>query len=273
MADISKKAVSMLKKQTGCSKKTCKNALDEANGSFEQALRILRSSYSPSKKGVGFLKAILTAVLVIALLAGVGFGIYYLVTVVFDDPVGDLYEIANLSKPTKVTTEVSYKTKAGDDLAGYYVTTIDGNDVIFDYEYDRLYTPAESVADGTTDRIKHVDGTITYHDGVYSGDTDEWQPGSGAALEVKFNLDGSKLKDVVINEDGTVLTAKIDPKHSVDIIGADLKATSDISITVQTNGVNLTMVIVSCDTVNGAMTIRTSYTYNAQDLFPEQDAE
>ena len=49
---------------------------------------------------------------------------------------------------------------------------------------------------------------------------------------------------------------------------------SEISVTamaVEADGEE--MIIVSCDTVNGAMTIRTSYTYNAQDLFPEQDAE
>ena len=45
----------------------------------------------------------------------------------------------------------------------------------------------------------------------------------------------------------------------------------DIDIVVETNGVNLTLVTISCPTQLGSVTIRTSYTYNAQELFPESD--
>lgn len=214
------------------------------------------------------MKAFIIVLLIIALLGGAAFGAYYFF---FDGAAaGDVYEIANSSKPTKVTTEVSYVTKSGDNLSGYYVTTVDGNNTVFEYSYDRLYTPAESVAEGTNARIKTVEGVINYIDGVYSGDQEEWKPGTGTALDLKFNLDKSKLKEATLNEDGTVLTAKIAPENAAAIIGTNLSATEDIEITVQTNGVNLTMILVSCNTANGAMTIRTSYTYNAQDLTPEQ---
>lgn len=224
------------------------------------------------------MKIAIIVVLIVALLGGLGVGGYFLFS--NNDEPGQveennvaLYEIANNSKPTKVTTEVSYVTTAGDALSGYYVTTIDGNDTIFEYSYDRLYTPAESIEEGTSERIKTVEGVIYYHDGVYSGDQEDWKPGAGTAMELKFNLNASDLKDAVLNSDGTILTAKISPENAFKVIGTDISATGDINITVETNGVNLTMITISCNTAAGSMTIRTSYTYNVQDLFPEEVTE
>ncbi len=187
-------------------------------------------------------------------------------------PVGkpNVYEIAESSKPTKVTTEVNYVTNAGDKLNGYYVTTIDGNDTVFEYTYDRLATPAESIEDGSNSRIKTVEGVIYYHDGVYSGDQEEWKPGTGTAFDLKLNIKKSNLKDISFNDDKTILTAKVSPDKAPEVLGTNLNATGDISLVVETNGVNLTMVTISCTTANGTMTIRTSYTYNVQDLFPEE---
>ena len=42
MAEISAKAVAELRKQTGCGMMDCKNALKDANGNFEEAVKILR---------------------------------------------------------------------------------------------------------------------------------------------------------------------------------------------------------------------------------------
>ena len=42
MAEISAKAVAELRKQTGCGMMDCKNALKDANGDFEAAVKILR---------------------------------------------------------------------------------------------------------------------------------------------------------------------------------------------------------------------------------------
>lgn len=214
------------------------------------------------------MKAFIILLLVFAILSGIGVGSYYAVY----GP-KDVYDIAESSKPTKITTEVSYSTMEGDSLSGFYVTKVDGNDTVFEYTYDRLYTPAESIADGTNERIKTVEGVIYYRDGVYYGDEEEWKPGTGTAMDLQFNLKKRLLKDIELNEDETVLTAKITPENAVEVLGTDLKAIDDIDIVVETNGVNLTMVTVSCDTQLGSVTIRTSYTYNAQDLFPEADVE
>ena len=225
------------------------------------------------------MKVAIIVILIVAILGGLGVGGYFLF---FNDndkgndnvaqPTVDIYEISNKSKPTKVTTEVSYVTTAGDTLSGYYVTTIDGNDTIFEYTYDRLYTPAESIEEGTADRVKTLSGVIYYHDGVYSGDQEDWKPGSGTAMELKFHLSSGDLKNPTISEDGTILTAKVSPENAAKIIGTDIRAVEDIDLVVETNGVNLTMITISCRTATGSMTIRTSYTYNVQDLFPEADA-
>lgn len=181
-----------------------------------------------------------------------------------------IYEITENSKPTKITTEVHYTTGMNDTLEGYYVTTTDGSDAIFEYYYERLATPAESIESGNSDRIISFEGIINYKDGVYFGDEEEWRPGTGTAMDLKFDIDPELLKDVVVNEDGNVLDAKVSADNLASIIGTDLNAVGDATISLVTNGVNLTSVTVSCTTANGAVTIRSSFTYNQQDLFPEE---
>ena len=186
----------------------------------------------------------------------------------------DICEIANNSKPTKVTTEVSYITNASDTLQGYYVTTTDGVDVIFEYYYEKLATPAESLESGNYDRIISSEGVINYRDGsYYSGDEELWKPGTGTAFDLKFNVKESLLKEIVLNEDGSSLEAKVTPENLKDMIGTDLNASGDATVSITTNGANLTGITVSCSTSTGNIVIRTSFTYNPQDLFPETDEE
>ncbi len=186
----------------------------------------------------------------------------------------DICEIANNSNPTKITTEVSYVTKSGDKLTGYYVTTTDGTDTIFDYYYERFATPQESVANGNTDRIMKVEGVIYYKDGVYYDGNDEaWQPGSGTAFDLKLQIDEDVFKDATVSEDGTSFEGKVSAEDLVSVIGTSLNAVGDATVSVYTNGANLTSVVVTCATANGTMTVRTSYTYNTQNLFPEEAAE
>ncbi len=189
------------------------------------------------------------------------------------DGTTEICEIANNSKPTKVTTEVNYVTNSGDPLKGYYVTTTDGSDAIFEYFYQRLATPAESVESGNSDRIVSFEGVINFKDGVYFGDEEEWKPGSGTAFDLKFNIDPSLLKDIEINEDGNELTAKVSAEDLASVIGTGINAVGDAQLLITTNGVNLTSITVTCTTANGSMTIRTSYTYNPQELFPEVEEE
>ncbi len=182
-------------------------------------------------------------------------------------------ETANSSTPTKITTEVNYVTNSGDPLKGYYVTTTDGTNAIFEYYYERLATPAESIASGNSDRIISFEGIINFKDGTYFGDEEEWKPGSGTAFDLKFNMDAEILSDAVVNEDGNILDATVSAEELVSLIGTDLNAIGDATISLTTNGVNLTAVTVSCATANGTITIRTSYTYNQQELFPEPEED
>ena len=184
-------------------------------------------------------------------------------------------EIANKSKPTKITTDVNYATSKGDILTGYYVTTTDGVDTIFEYYYEKLATPEESIASGSSDRIVASEGVIYYKDGAYYyGDEQAWKPGTGTAFELKFNVNSDLIKDAVINGDFTTLEGKVSKENLKSLIGTDLGAVGDATVIIETNGVNLTMLTVSCTTANGTITVRTSYTYNPQNLFPEEtDAE
>ena len=179
-----------------------------------------------------------------------------------------IWETANKSKPTKVTTEVNYVTNEGDSLKGYYVTTTDGTDAIFEYYYEKLATPADSVATGNSDRIVSYEGTINYNNGVYSGNETEWRPGTGTAFDLKFDIQPAYLQDAVVNEDGNILEAKASAENLKSLIGTDLNCVGDATVTLSTNGVNLTALTVSCATENGTVTVRTSFTYNSQDLFP-----
>ena len=182
-------------------------------------------------------------------------------------------ETANDSSPTKITTEVNYVTNSGDPLKGYYVTTTDGTNAIFEYYYERLATPAESIESGNSDRIISFEGIINFKDGTYFGDEEEWKPGTGTAFDLKFDMDAEILCDAVVNEDGNILDATVSAEELVSLIGTDLNAIGDATISLTTNGVNLTAVTVSCATANGTITIRTSYTYNQQELFPEPEED
>ena len=186
--------------------------------------------------------------------------------------IAKICEIANQSAPTKVITDVSFVTNKNDSLKGYYSTVTDGKNMVFDFSYQRFATPEESLASGSSDRIITVEGVINYRDGVFFGaDGGEWRPGSGTALELKLNFDPSYLNEVTVEAEGNALKCKISKENLAAVIGTDLNAIGDADVTLTTNGINLTMVEISCITANGKFTIRTSNTYNKQDLFPETE--
>ena len=217
------------------------------------------------------MKKFVILLLVFALLSLTGCGLFKKIGGSSTDA-SSICEIANKSKPTKITTDVNYVTKAGDTLSGHYVTTTDGTDAIFEYYYEKLATPEESLANGTSDRIIVSEGVINYKDGsYYYGDQESWKPGTGTAFDLKFSVDEKKLKDVKLSEDGYSLDAKVGAADLKELIGTDLNAVGDSAVTISTNGVNLTGITVSCSTANGDIVIRTSYTYNPQDLFPEAE--
>ena len=188
--------------------------------------------------------------------------------------VKEICEIAQNAAPTKIITEVSLVTTAGDALAGYYVTVTDGTNAIFEYNYDRFATPAESVASGDYSRIIHEEGVINYKDGLYtSGDAETWRPGTGTAFDLKLNFDNKLFKNAKVSDDKSQFEVSMTAEELTEFIGTDLNVVGNATVTVVTNGRNLTLVSVSCTTANGTLVIRTSYTYNRQNLFPEEEAE
>nr|MBQ8890805.1 hypothetical protein [Clostridia bacterium] len=183
-----------------------------------------------------------------------------------------IYELAANSAPTVIVTAVDYIDADGTQLIGDYTMSIEGDNSIFEFLYQRYRLPEDGVADDTYEMIKEKKGTIYYKDGAYSTDGDEYEAEAPTAIQLRFNLDKDYLKDISISENDTVLTAKISPENAKHVLGTDLKAAGDISITVKTNGVNLTMVFVECVAVNGAtVSVRTSYSYNSVNLeFPDE---
>ena len=186
--------------------------------------------------------------------------------------VAEICEIANQSAPTKVITDVSFVTNAGDSLKGTYKTTTDGTNMIFEFDTQRLATPAESLELGNSDRFISTKGIVNYKDGVFFGaEGDEWRPGSGTTFDIKYNFDEKIFADATVSEDGAELVCTVSGEELISIIGTDLNAVGDVEITLTTNGHNLNKIVIKCATANGKFTISTSYTYNRQNLFPETE--
>lgn len=195
----------------------------------------------------------------------------------------DIYSIANNSTATAITTKIGYKSAAGEDFGGWYVAKRDGNNMIVEYEYDRYQTIEESVESGNSDRkIKEV-GTVYYLNGKYydSGDATK-TPWVGSPLDVnfKFNLDKSKLSNIVTPEDN-VLYATMTSEACSEMFGITINCEGTISLYIATNGVQLTEMQMVYTTASGAsVTVFTTYSYNdlALDFTPitgdpEADAE
>jgi hypothetical protein len=216
------------------------------------------------------MKKFVILLLVIGLLSLTGCDMLAKIGIGAPDGAEVVCEIVNRSKPTKITTDVNYVTGKGDTLSGHYVTTTDGTDTIFEYYYEKLATPEESIANGSSDRIIVSEGVIYYKDGAYYyGDEESWKPGTGTAFDLKLSVDPELIKDAVVDDEASSLEGKVSAEDLKSFIGTDLGAVGDATIVLETNKVNLTMITVTCDTANGTITVRTSYTYNPQDLFPE----
>ena len=179
--------------------------------------------------------------------------------------VARICETAKKSNPTRVVTDVTYLTNAGDSLTGYYRTTTDGTNVVFEYYYEKIATLEESLATGNNERIVPVEGVIYYKDGSYStGDGENWRPGTGTAFDLKLNFDQNLFKNAKVS--GDVLTVKLSAAELAAFIGTDLNAVGEAAAEITIIGENLTYVQVTCTTDNGKLTIKNSYTYTKQDL-------
>lgn len=178
----------------------------------------------------------------------------------------DIYSVANASHATAVNTEVTYLTKSGDNLSGWYEVKSEGNDAIIYYDFYRYQYPGEAALGGAeTSRIVHNEGTTYYYAGKYYN-ADDLKAWVGAPSEATFifNLKEENFTDTVITNNGRELWAMITPEACLEMLGFNLNANEDgIEVTIKTNGTYLVEISLSCTTVSGAtMVVRSSYSYN-----------
>ena len=181
----------------------------------------------------------------------------------------ELIDVAKAAEPTRITTVASYVVSDSESYNGYYVMTVEGNDSIFEFEYERRATVQEQ-ADGMK---KTVEGKVYYNDGLYSYDGDRWESQAPAAINLDFNLD-LKLFDSYA-ENGNSLSAVVSGDNIALVLGSKLAVDGAVSLNIVTNGTYLTAIEVSYKTTSGAnVTVDTTYTYDAITLeFPAQPAE
>ncbi len=191
-------------------------------------------------------------------------------------PSEDIYKVITSSEPTTITTQVSYVIENDVTLAATYITRLDGDDSIFEYEYQRLATSAD-VELYPDSYIITKSGTTYYKDGLYSyNEGDTWEANGPAPEFAEFyglSIKKTNLHDAEISEDGKTLTASIKPRKINDALGVDLSIAADtmVDIVIKTNGIRLTDIEISYTTPNGAfVTVGTSYSYSQNDLFPEK---
>ena len=165
--------------------------------------------------------------------------------------------------PTRIVTDITYSEKdGGSTYGGHYVTEGSGQDAVMTYEYTR---PArlDEAAESETVTVK---GTLKYKDGkVGEGDTyvTEALVLSGDTFTITLDL----LSDVSLSEDGRTLTATITAENIKKVLGTDLKADGNVTLTVKSNGTHITNINIAYTAPSGAsVTVRTSRSYNAIDL-------
>ena len=180
----------------------------------------------------------------------------------------DVFEIISKSNSaTKIVTLTAYKN-GNDTLEGDFITVIVGSDSRFDYNYDK-YNSIEDATQFGGDRIVKVSGSVIYKNGLYSTDEGKtWGPVAPAVeyLSLELNIDKSKLRDVVVGEEGITFVAKIDKANFLSVLGVDLD-TTEATLTVATDGKNLRSVKIDYVTSDGSIAvINTSYTYDTHSI-------
>ena len=187
----------------------------------------------------------------------------------------DIFDIAAKDAvPTKIVTLSTYSGKdlMGKDFSfsGSFSQVSSGNNSILDFKYDRFAT-IEEAADSY---IVSVEGAIAVKDGKTKAIGDamaakDWE----AVIPSLQQLGAFTLKEDVLPEDyklssdGQKLTVSLSRKEALSVIGVVIDASSEISLEVESNGKNISMVVVSYTATSGAFVrIASSYTYGAQTL-------
>lgn len=182
-----------------------------------------------------------------------------------------IYGLVTSATPTKTVTLTDFVTKDGTTYEGEFIMTVEGNNSIFNFNYERPQTVEEGAEDGILETTKKVSGTIYFKDGKFSEDGDKWTSEAPTSSTFKFDLKPEYLSGVSTNKEDTELTAEMTPENAIKVLGTDLKSAGNVKLTVKTNGVNLTKVVIEYTTADGAsVRIDTTYTYNKVTLeFPE----
>lgn len=177
-----------------------------------------------------------------------------------DDGDAAFFATVAASKPAKVTTLTNYVFAEGDSLNGVFVTTASDGGYVFAYEYQRYGDPAK----GDTERITTEKGTVYYENGKYSTDNVNWyvEAPDAALMQMQLNISKEALGSYQLNEAGTTLTTKLSATEAEAFIGIKLSATTDVTVTVSTNGTYLTRVTLAYETANASVSVNTSYSYN-----------
>lgn len=186
----------------------------------------------------------------------------------------DVFEAAAKGvAPTNITTLTSYKTKDmfGDDVSfdGRFTLLVSGNESILDFKYQQFAT----VEDNADDPIVTKEGAIAIQAGkskVAIGDSmGNWEvviPSMQniAALKIDKKLLPSDYK---LSEDGKKLSVSLSKEEALASIGVVIDAASEIVLEAETNGTNLSMIVISYEAASGAQVrIASSYTYGPQTL-------
>lgn len=176
--------------------------------------------------------------------------------------------------PTKI---VSLSTYSGKDLkgdafsmAGSFSQVVSGNNSILDFKYDRFAT-IEEMADSY---IVSVEGAIAVKDGKTKtiGDSlaaKDWEAVIPSLQQIgAFNLTKEALPaDYQLSADGQKLSVSLTREEALKVIGIVIDASGEISLNVEGNGKNISMVVISYTAASGAsVRVASSYTYGAQTL-------
>lgn len=176
--------------------------------------------------------------------------------------------------PTKI---VSLSTYSGKDLkgdafsmAGSFSQVVNGNNSILDFKYDRFAT-IEEMADSY---IVSVEGAIAVKDGKTKtiGDSlaaKDWEAVIPSLQQIgAFNLTKEVLPaDYQLSADGQKLSVSLTREEALKVIGIVIDASGEISLEVEGNGKNISMVVISYTAASGAsVRVASSYTYGAQTL-------
>ena len=187
----------------------------------------------------------------------------------------DIFDLAAKGLvPTKIVSLSNFNCKdlKGEDLslAGTFTQVVNGNNSILDFKYERFAT----IDEAADSYIVTVEGAIAIKDGktktIGSSASDkDWAAVIPSLQHLgAFRLDKEILPDdYKLSEDGQKLTVSLSGEEALAVIGEVIPANGDITLEVEGNGKNISMIVISYTAPSGAsVRIASSYTYGAQTL-------